>query len=120
MFKTNFRKYLCAVPNTVKQEFVNLNFLILWAISMWAAYFGDPEFALEVMEKAYTIDASSLFFFWTPLGQEARQLPRFKEFIREIGLVDYWNKFGWPEMCRPLDNGDFECDWFEPGTGSKL
>jgi hypothetical protein len=41
---------------------------------------------------------------------KVRQLPRFKEFIRNMGLVDYWNKFDWPDICRPLENGDFECD----------
>jgi len=48
--------------------------------------------------------------FWTQLGQEARQLPRFKEFVKEIGLVDYWNKFGWPDFCHQLNNGDLEFD----------
>ena len=37
--------------------------------------------------------------------REMRQLPRFKKFIKEIGLFDYWNKFGWPDICRRLDNG---------------
>jgi len=41
---------------------------------------------------------------------EVRQTPRFKKFVKDIGLVDYWNKFGWPEICHQLDNGDFECD----------
>ena len=44
-----------------------------------------------------------------------RQLPRFKEFVSEIGLVDYWKKFGWPnnDICRPVGDDDFVCDWFD-------
>jgi hypothetical protein len=49
-------------------------------------------------------------FQWTPVLREVRQLLRFKEFVREIGLDDYWNEFGWPDICHSLDNGNFECD----------
>jgi adenylate cyclase len=79
-------------------------------ISCLAAYFGDPEFALEAMEKAINVDRASGFHLWWPILREVRQLPRFKKLVKEIGLVDYWNRFGWPDICRPLDNGDFECD----------
>jgi hypothetical protein len=39
-----------------------------------------------------------------------RKLPRFKEFVRQSGLVDYWREYGWPDMCRRLGENDFECD----------
>jgi hypothetical protein len=42
--------------------------------------------------------------------KEVRQTARFKKLVIEIGLIDYWNEFGWPDICRPLKNGDFECD----------
>jgi hypothetical protein len=77
---------------------------------MWAAYFGDPEFAMNAMERAVNIQAMALYLIWLPVMKEVRQLPRFKEYVREIGLVDYWNKFGWPDICRQLEGGDFECD----------
>jgi adenylate cyclase len=79
-------------------------------ISIWAAYFGDPEFALDAMEKGVKINATGLFKIWSPVMREVRQLPRFKEFVREIGLVDYWNQFGWPDLCHAVGDHDFECD----------
>jgi TolB-like protein len=79
-------------------------------IAVWAASFGDPEFALDAVEKATNLQGVSADGLWFPAMKEVRQLPRFKEFVREIGLVDYWNEFGWPDICRPLGNGDFECD----------
>ena len=88
----------------------NLSCLDLTFMAMWAAYFGNPEFALEVKEKAASINGTPLNHIWHPLMLDVRQLPRFKEFVREIGLVEYWNKFGWPDICRQLDKGDFECD----------
>jgi adenylate cyclase len=88
----------------------NLNSYALVGISMWAAYFDDPKFSLEVLEKNVKLEAVSVFYIWSPLYKKVRQLPRFKGFVKKIGLVDYWNKFGWPDMCHKLDNGDFECD----------
>jgi hypothetical protein len=81
----------------------------LVSISMWAAYFGDPEFALDAMEKGTKINFA-LYQIWYPVMHEVRQLPRFKEFVKEIGLVDYWNEFGWPDLCHPVGDDDFVCN----------
>jgi adenylate cyclase len=82
----------------------------LVSLSMYAAYFGDPEFAMELLEKAGTQRVGVITIIWIPVMKEVRQLPRFKEFVREIGLVDYWNEFGWPDLCRPVSDDDFVCD----------
>jgi adenylate cyclase len=79
-------------------------------ISILAAYFGDPDFAMEAMEKGAKINALGLFKIWYPVMKEIRQLPRFKEFVRDIGLVDYWKEYGWPELCRPVGENDFICE----------
>ena len=88
----------------------NLSSSDLQDISLYSAYFGDPEFAMDALEQAVNIQGSNMFCVWLPVFKEVRQLPRFKEYLKKIGLVDYWNKFGWPDMCHQLDNGDFECD----------
>jgi len=79
-------------------------------IALWAAWFGDSGFAMDAMERGLHINASGAFWVWMPVFHEVRQTPRFKSLIKKIGLVDYWNKFGWPDICHQLDNGDFECD----------
>jgi len=89
---------------------IALIFADLGEISVWASYFGNPDFALDALEKGNAINAGNMETAWVPVMYKVRQLPRFKELVREIGLVDYWNEFGWPDICRPLDNGDFECD----------
>jgi tetratricopeptide (TPR) repeat protein len=88
-------------------------------ISVWAAYFGDPEFALNALERAVSISSHQLALYWYLLMKEARQLPRFKEFVKEIGLVDYWKEYGWPDLCHPVGDDDFVCDEFSL-SGRKL
>jgi hypothetical protein len=41
--------------------------------------------------------------------RDVRQLPRFKQFVAEIGLVDYWRQYGWPTLCKPAGKDDFAC-----------
>jgi adenylate cyclase len=75
-----------------------------------AAYFGDPEFAMDTIEKSFNVYIGTIGDVWLPVMKDVRKLPRFKAFVKKIGLVDYWNKFGWPDICHKLDNGDFVCD----------
>jgi hypothetical protein len=40
----------------------------------------------------------------------ARGDPRFKQILRDMGLVDYWRQSGkWADFCRPVGEDDFEC-----------
>jgi hypothetical protein len=80
------------------------------SFGVYAAYFGDPEFAFERVADATRINKQNALHFWLPSMREVRQLPQFKAFIREIGLVDYWNEFGWPTICRRVGAADFDCD----------
>jgi tetratricopeptide (TPR) repeat protein len=79
-------------------------------ISVWASYFGDYEFAMEAMEKAVIINGAALHHSWFPVFRGVRQLPTFKEFVRKIGLIDYWKEYGWPDLCHPVGDDDFVCD----------
>jgi hypothetical protein len=33
---------------------------------------------------------------------------RFRQLVEDIGLVDYWRKSGWPEVCQPAGES-FTC-----------
>jgi len=35
--------------------------------------------------------------------------PRTKVLLTSLRLPEYWRKVGWPEVCRPLGEDDFEC-----------
>jgi len=48
--------------------------------------------------------------FWDPSMAQFRGTPGFKFMARFAGLPDYWRARGFPSMCRPIGDDDFECD----------
>jgi hypothetical protein len=79
-------------------------------IAIWAAHFGDSDLALNMMRSAMRDQAAQGVYLWLPQLKGVRQLPAFKTLMREIGFVAYWEKYGWPPICRKLRGDDFECD----------
>ena len=79
-------------------------------IAVWAGQFGDPGLALDAMSSALRDQAGQAVFLWLPQFKQMRQLPAFKALLREIGIVAYWQRYGWPAICRPGPGDDFECD----------
>jgi TolB-like protein len=79
-------------------------------IAFLAAYWGDQDLAADAFGRALKADpATWLQFAWTPLMERVRRHERFRETVRELGLVDYWRATRWPDRCRALPEGDFEC-----------
>ena len=48
--------------------------------------------------------------FWGLSGHKIRQTAAFKDYIKSVGIFDYWETRGFPNICRPLGDDDFECD----------
>jgi hypothetical protein len=46
---------------------------------------------------------------WENWAVDFRRDPRFKEWVRAMGYLDFWKKKGWPDRCRPTGVDDFEC-----------
>ena len=78
-------------------------------IAMAAAYFGHPRFALQVKKTDIDTNPSRTAAIWYPIMSEVRQLAEFKDFVREMNLVEYWHAHGWADACRPLSDSDFTC-----------
>ncbi|MCH7510631.1 MAG: hypothetical protein IIB68_12470 [Proteobacteria bacterium] len=47
---------------------------------------------------------------WNPALAEYRASAQFKDYVRQTKMDTYWRKHGWPDLCRPLGDDDFECD----------
>jgi TolB-like protein len=81
-------------------------------IAQWAAYLGDPALSLQALRTMPRLGPSGsvLFSLWRPIERETRRLPGFKDYVRELGLVDYWRTTGkWGDFCKPIGEKDFEC-----------
>jgi TolB-like protein len=46
---------------------------------------------------------------WQPDTAGYRKTQAFKDYVNEH-LMGYWQEHGFPPQCRPLEDGDFECD----------
>jgi len=81
------------------------------AIAFWASYFGEHELALQALRESIGSERWGSMVIWRPIHKGMRQLPGFKDLVREIGLVDYWRTSGkWGDFCHPVGEDDFECD----------
>ena len=70
---------------------------------------GEPERSFAEYERSATgLSDAYLNFLWQPdvWSRKARQSPAFQGFAQRIGLVDYWKKNRWPDLCSPTpENG---------------
>jgi TolB-like protein len=79
-------------------------------IAFYASYFGDHALALDIFRKLLKSRSGQTFMIWRPIHKPMRQLPDFKDLVRDMGLVDYWRATGnWGDFCRPVGDDDFEC-----------
>jgi TolB-like protein len=79
------------------------------AIAVLAAYFDDKQLALNALADSIDAFAINALMLWRPLFREMRQQAGFKNFMRDKGFVAYWQGYGWPDLCKPVRTGDFEC-----------
>jgi hypothetical protein len=80
-----------------------LNFVYIYA--------GVSERMLDWPEKLLAAgDIGTLGGAWWPTPSEVRKTPRFKKLVSDAGLVDFWRKNGWPDLCQPTTGDDFECN----------
>jgi TolB-like protein/DNA-binding winged helix-turn-helix (wHTH) protein len=75
----------------------------------WAAFYHEPVLSLQLLaDVAPNLGHPAVL--WQPLLREARQLPAFKDLVRNLGFVDYWRVHGWSDFCHPLSDEDFACE----------
>jgi hypothetical protein len=83
--------------------------LVRLVIPVYASYFGDHELALESYRSVVRTGLFISTLVWRPVHRQMRQLPGFKEFVRDLGLDYYWRTTGnWGDFARPAGEDDFE------------
>lgn len=71
---------------------------------------GQPRRALELLRTMRISDSSDIFAqIWSPLGKPIRALPEFPALLKEKGLVELWDKYGPPDLCKKNATGDYVC-----------
>ena len=71
----------------------------------------EPERALAVALQGQTNNDSPLFFWlWTKWGRDARHLPQFSDFARQVGWADLWDQYGTPDLCQRRAPRDYVCE----------
>jgi TolB-like protein len=76
------------------------------------AYAGDIDAAMDILEPiVMQQDWYLLNDFWnhTEEANALRQSQRFKQMLIKMGIPAYWREHGWPDLCQPVGDGDFEC-----------
>jgi TolB-like protein len=89
----------------------NLDRSRMLIITQYADVFGDTDLALAALRRE-TVEISSglTSALWYPFMTGLRSDPRFKDIVRELGLVEYWRASGnWGDYCKPVGEDDFEC-----------
>ncbi|MBL4871151.1 MAG: tetratricopeptide repeat protein [Robiginitomaculum sp.] len=67
----------------------------------------------EAHTPANTIYALTNLWGEMETSRKVRQHPDFQGFAKRNGLLEYWQTYGWPDKCRPVEGNDpdaFECD----------
>lgn len=85
----------------------------LGSLSFTFLHVGAPERVLEYYEdevKGGYFQPISATWFWHPSYAPVRKTERFKQLVRDLGMVDYWRARGWPQQCHPTSPNDFACD----------
>jgi len=84
---------------------------MLW-LAGFADHFNDTDLALSALRRSYVdLGGTNIGMLWRPMSNPLRADPRFKDIVRDLGLVYYVRASGnWGDFCRPLPGGDdFEC-----------
>jgi hypothetical protein len=74
----------------------------------FALLLGDRALSLEALRASAS--TQTLHGIWRPALAEVRQMPEFEEFVRQVGLVDYWRASGdWGDFCHEAEEGKITC-----------
>ena len=70
---------------------------------------GDPDIFFTGMRQQWDIQPRSNVLLYWPFPGNYRNDPRWRAYVRELGLLPLWQVRGFPAGCRALESDDFEC-----------
>ena len=80
-------------------------------LPFWLAQLGHGADAMELERTRVNNDNSDfLALLFSPAGKPLRELPEFPGYLSAKGFPALWDKYGAPDMCRKVGDGDYVCD----------
>ena len=89
-------------------EWVQSEDIARFSISELARY-GELDLAFSVLPGRRDYGGRGYWFLWRADLAPMRADPRFKSFVTDMGLVDYWRSNTWSDACHPSGD-DFTCE----------
>jgi TolB-like protein/DNA-binding winged helix-turn-helix (wHTH) protein/Tfp pilus assembly protein PilF len=65
-----------------------------------AVLLKQPDLAFNTVERLIENKSLTVEFLFAPEASELRRDPRFAGLLSEVGLDNYWDKYGWPAFCK--------------------
>jgi hypothetical protein len=105
-------KAASAVLRKAYEDPLNQESLRMSVLAIFASMIGDRDMVLAALRRGL-VDFNGLVSDinpWLPYEPGLRADPRFKELLRDLGLVDYFRASGdWGDFCKAVGPDDFEC-----------
>jgi len=93
---------------TAEQRQVALKIVSAHPGDQWAPtlllQLGEPGRSFNLYEHGHSgLSDAYLNWLWQPepWSRKARQDVAFQGFAKRLGMVDYWKRNGWPDLCKP-------------------
>ncbi len=87
------------------------NFNLRVGFAVYSSYFEEDELALQAYRELDVSEWTTFYPIWRPIHKNMRRLPGFKDLVKKLGLVDYWQRSGnWGDFCHPVGDDDFVCE----------
>jgi TolB-like protein len=83
--------------------------------SILAFYEAHPERSADFMYTTlialgHDVKTRNSIGTWGMAGRKYRRSEKFRRAMHDSGLLAYWQEHGFPPVCRPVGDDDFECD----------
>ena len=67
-------------------------------LAMDSIKLGKVDEAVKILQD-HPISGNNWLEIWEPFQAPLRAHPAFAQMVEDAGLVEYWDRYGWPELC---------------------
>ena len=85
-------------------------FLVEYGRLFFQMVAGSPDDFFSQLNQIQPVDDTIDVQIWIPAATRHRQSEAMKTWARSRGIEAHWRARGWPDLCRPVGDDDFECD----------